>query len=435
MCHRGDRMKKWKMAAWCFLVSGVISWSTAQAREVVEAGAGYHQVQPGDTLWRLAEEYFGEADQWQVLQHLNQEVEPRLLQPGAVIDLGLTMSPFPAEVLHVEGEVRLSDPGVGTTFLMSGMAVTAGQWVETGAYAFVTLLFQNGERVVLPSQSRAMFSEGEFLGDVKIHLDNGEIESYVPKERKRKPNFEVITPGGILGVRGTHFRVLNRADDTRTSILEGGVSLLPSVSMTLASMTPLSAGKGALLTGAGDLQVVDLLPAPALQESHREESDQLRLVLSPVSGAQSYRIQLAGDPGFSTIVRDITSSVGEAVFDELPEGFYHVRVSATDSLGIEGWYRHHLVFHRPIVVQVASDDSGHTFGWTEATGAHYQLQLASDEAFSDLLVDLVFEENSGVRLRRIPPGNIYWRLLVSDAGSEGEARHVAGTGILNVARQ
>lgn len=428
-------MKNWKMAVGVCLAFGVHPWSIVQANEVADTGVGYHQVQPGDTLWRLAEEYYGEADQWQVLQYLNQEVEPRLLQPGAVIDLGLAMSPFPAEVLHVEGEVWLSDSVGGTTLLLPGMTVAVDQWVETGAYAFLTLLFQNGERVVLPSQSRAMFSMGEFLGDMKVHLNDGEIESYVPRERRIKSSFEVITPGGILGVRGTHFRALSRADNTHTSILEGEVALQPLASVTLASITSINAGEGARLTSVGDLQVVDLLPAPVLHESRREESDKLRLMLSPVSGAFSYRIQLARDPGFSTIVRDTTSSIGDVVFEELPEGFYHVRVSAIDALGIEGRYRHHLVFHRPIAVQVNADDGGHTFGWTEAAGVNYRLQLASDEAFTDLLVDLVFEENSGVRLSRIPPGNTHWRLLVSDAGVEEDARHVAGKGMLNVARQ
>ncbi|MGV8429354.1 FecR domain-containing protein, partial [Pseudomonas aeruginosa] len=68
----------------------------------------------------------------------------------------------------------------------------------------VSLLLGDGSRIVLPSSSEVTLHLDEDTGIPQIALRAGQVESYVLKRKSDHDRFQVLTPVGVLGVRGTH---------------------------------------------------------------------------------------------------------------------------------------------------------------------------------------------------------------------------------------
>lgn len=395
-----------------------------------------YEVQPGDTLWQLADEYHGNVERWRELQRLNRIGEPRLMRPGRILDLG-NVPDITATVVHVEGDAwQREEGGQVLTSLVPGQEIMTGQWIETGANAFVTLTMAKRKRVVLPSQSRVRFTARLTEGMIQFHLESGEVESYIPPSDHRRQEFEVLTPTGIIGVRGTHFRVSHDSGESRATVLDGTVAFMyPTTSGEEHSYsTVLQAGQGALLDVTGELRLVGLLDAPQLLESRRGRDGELELSLSPMPEAHAYRVNIDRDPRFETIIRGGTFLTPDIRFDNMPEGFYYARVSAVDAMGIEGWSGQHLLFHRPFFTYVEPYDGGYEFRWTNIPGVEYRLQFSNESAFVDPFFDLALE-SSGVKLSSLPYGSFYWRLLIRPLREGDDEVYVVDSGELIVSRQ
>lgn len=429
-------MKKKASAFYATALLMIMPWSSSYSSDehADHAGGGLHhvhdglyEVQPGDTLWQLADEYHGDVEHWRELQRLNQVAEPRLLRPGRLLDLGALLEAT-ATVVHVHGDAWQTGER-SPSRLMPGQEIIDGQWLETGSNSFVTLLLPEGERVVLPSRSRIKFTANSIDGAIRFHLEQGEVESYVPSSPPRRGVFDVVTPTGIIGVRGTHFRVLHEGGELRTSVVDGSTAILGSASAPAV----LQAGEGALINTDGELYQVDLLEAPRVLESRYGVGGKLEISLSSIPNAHAYRVQLDHNSNFETIVQDGTFLTTEIGFDEVPEGFYYARVSAIDTLGIEGWSEQSLIFHRPISAYIEVHNGVHEFHWTRVPGVDYQLQLSSEESFIRPFVDLTLGNSRGAKLRNLPPGEFYWRLLASS--QDGDVDQLVDSGVLSVVRQ
>lgn len=380
-------------------------------------------VRPGDTLWDIAEKYYGDPETWPSIGDANSVTIPKHLQPGAVLKVTPQQS-FPGRVEHLTGNVWL----LGDTprrALSIGDLVSVGTLLEVDSGAFLTLQFGDGARIVLPSNTRVRLDEGEGGLGVEVALLEGGVESRVPKNRASMQRFNVVTPSGNLGVRGTHFRVAYRNDaSTTTSVLEGVVDASFGT-----HQADLNAGRGVWASSDGGFNVVDLLPPPGLLSSGAGEGDALELALTSVAGASNYRAQLATDPDFLNIVRDETSVDGNFRFQALDGGFYHVRLTARDSHNIESLSQRELLFHRPAGVGVEYHQGEWIFHWDRHPRASYQLQLSTDPDFTSLIVDQSLQDATGSRISRLEPHTYYWRLLVAPEGAGSS--HLAGSGKLN----
>lgn len=393
-----------------------------------------HRVAPGETLWEIAEHYYGDADAWVRIGRANDIGVPIHLQPGTLLDIDPVPS-FPGIVEHVTGGVwRVAQRG--REALCQGDRLRAGESLATDADGFVTLRFGDGARIVLPSNTRVTLRKPEEGQGVSVSLDEGGVESRVPKNPARMQGFDVTTPTGSLGVRGTHFRAAYRDDASTTSVLEGLVDAELG-----GQQADVGAGRGAWGSAEGGFGVVDLLPAPRVQSpglggadgavDGQDESDSLRLALSEVRGASQYRAQLATDPDFLNVVRDARTSGRCLAFSGLSAGFYHARLTAISDKGVEGLPGHELVFHRPAAAHVEYRGGEWLFRWDPQPGARYRLQLAASEDFSGLLIERGLEDAAGARIASLPEGEYYWRLMVTPAGADSS--HIVGLGRLNAA--
>ncbi|KPE42634.1 hypothetical protein AOA73_02355, partial [Pseudomonas aeruginosa] len=129
--------------------------------------------------------------------------------------------PLPASVLYLAGDAWKLDAKGNQTPLEEGMDIDELEGVKTSPTAFVSLLLGDGSRIVLPSSSEVTLHLDEDTGIPQIALRAGQVESYVLKRKSDHDRFQVLTPVGVLGVRGTHFRARTEDGQALTEVLDG----------------------------------------------------------------------------------------------------------------------------------------------------------------------------------------------------------------------
>lgn len=156
----------------------------------------------------------------------------------------------------------------------------------------------------------------------------------------------------------------------------------------------------------------------------------------PAARANDYRLQLAVDPGFNTLVFD--EWLGDYIgieLSELPDNGqqFYWRIAARNSLGSSsftaGWYFTNGPSGPPAVPSLSSPQNGNnasgptvTFYWNEAARANdYRLQVAFDSGFSELVFDEWVGDYIGIQLNGFQDigDQFYWR--VSARNSLGES--------------
>ncbi|WP_417661970.1 FecR family protein [Pseudomonas sp.] len=260
--------------------------------------------------------------------------------------------PLPAKVEALEGEAWLIDKRGTETPLVEGMEVKREQGIRTGSNAYVALLLGDDSRIVLPAQSSVVLLSEKKVMQVK--LLQGQVESYVSKREPQVEHFQILTPVGVLGVRGTHFRArqVEGEDTVLTEVLSGSVAAEREERYEVPSM--INAKQGMRIVPDGDLNAVDLLPGPQLlgQQGSAAAQKGWTILIKPLPGAKRYRVQVASDPRFMRIKREQFSNSTEVSFFGLDLPLYYVRISAFDELGLEGLTSiYHVMHFLPVATQ------------------------------------------------------------------------------------
>lgn len=262
--------------------------------------------------------------------------------------------PLPAIVQHLTGEAWKLDVGGKVTPLQEGMTIDEQEGVRTSAAAFVSLLLGDGSRVVLPSSSQVRLHLDEKQLIPQVMLEQGQAEAYVIKRATDYDRFQIVTPVGVLGVRGTHFRVRDDGEQSVLEVLDGQVAVnRDSKAGPSDSEVKVGARQGLLFKKQGELEPLALLPAPKLigQDGQKGDAPVWRLYLRPLAGAQRYRAQVATDKAFMNIKQENFSSEPKMSFTGLKASFYHVRLSAYDAHGLEGETGVYDIFYYPPAAQ------------------------------------------------------------------------------------
>ena len=257
-------------------------------------------------------------------------------------------SVFPAQVLEIEGDVLLVErQGVGLAQpirLSSGDQLQLHDVIQTYGQSFISIELGDGVRMVLPSNSRVQLAQvNNRLARIK--LLSGRIENYVPKRSKAKSNvFEIQTPAVVLGVRGTYFRAEYHPDRqiSTANVLEGTVAV--STLGTCAAPLMIQAGQGVSVQTSIPEQATALLDGPVLIEKNKDAqiNEQVQIQVEPVVGAVKYHAELSLDNAFLNKYRESFSTTNQLLFNDIPSGFYFLRLTAIDAKGIEGQYTEHF---------------------------------------------------------------------------------------------
>ncbi|MFM2053942.1 MAG: hypothetical protein RL456_1979 [Pseudomonadota bacterium] len=398
-----------------------------------------------DTLIALGRRFLADPGQWPQLQARNRIADPRRMPAGTVLRIPLRLmaaEPVPARVLSASGDVRDTD---GRTVAV-GQAVPQGGSLRTGD-GQATIELVDGTVLRLRSAtslqvdaSRRLPQAGGALSGVRV--EEGQVEVKAQKAPAGGlPGFRVSTPQGLLGVRGTEFRVTvdGRAEVTRNEVLEGLV------------MTGGHDGRPGQAVGAGFGVVVDRtgeVPAPARLPGApdlsawpaRQERLLVRFPVGPQPGAVAFRGQVAAaaDERFERVLKDVRTAGAELRFADLPDGDYVVRVRAEDARGLQGLDARHAFTLKarpepPLPTspgpQAILSGSRLDLAWATVEEARsYRLQLARTEDFREPLQDRRGLAAPASQVEGLAPGRYFWRVAsergATDQGPFGAVHRV-----------
>ncbi len=415
---------------WAVVV--VVSWALATdavgaaAATPGEAVFSYTTVQ-GDTLIGLGRRFLVEPGQWPELARLNSVQKPNRMPRGTVLRIPLRLmatESAPAVVTAVSGDARAAGK-TGDAPLVVGQAVPEGTELRTGD-GNITVRLVDGTVLRLRAASRLQIEESNRVpraGVVRsgVVLQQGQIEVQARPAAAGRPGFRVGTPTGVLGVRGTEFRVHveSAAGATRGEVLEGAVSA------TGAAAQPgqlVKAGFGVVVDGAGRVAPpVQLLPAPNLSQLPAlQERPLVRFSLPAVFGATGFRAQVAREAGFDQVLTEVQTASNELRIGDLADGDYVLRVRGVDANGLQGLDADHRfrlkarpeppLPQAPAPRAVIVGDRVELAWTSNPQASSYRVQLSRSNDFSAPLRDLRGQTAGTLALAGLAPGSYFWRL-------------------------
>ena len=407
------------------------------AAPFAQAQEWLYTVRPGDNLWNITADYLTRMDYWPRLQALNQVADPEHLPPGMKLRIPaawLKHLPASAQVTNVQGQVRATIAATHQTILVSsGLFLQSGDEIRTGPDGNVTLEFRDGSRLLLQANSElrldALSAYGQTsMVDTRLHLQQGRAENWVTRRPPSGPRYEISTPAATSAVRGTRYRLGMdpAAAIARAEVLEGVVEVRGA-----RKTRTVAKGFGALAeTGKPLAPLAPLLEPPAVAElppvvTHAP----IQLSFPALKGAIAYRVQIAPTEQFETLLFDAISPMPAIRGPNPPDGDYVLRVRGIDARGLEGRDAHHRFrLHArpepPFLVRPADRsivlENALSFEWSEPQNAAvYHFQLAADERFTTLLLDLPEQARSRLTPDRpLEPGGYYWRVATRNAAGQ-----------------
>lgn len=386
-----------------------------------------YTVKQSETLYGLSRTYLSSPEAWRQLQAANRVRIPQRMPVGFRLSIPRRLLKFTPVAMRVQ---TFSGPvSIGGAEPRKGQDIAEGAIVSTGADGFVVIAGADGSRVALPSNTRVRIGQARrYLllqaTDIELDVERGKAEVQAAKQAPDS-RFRVLTPVAVTAVRGTVFRAgySEEAAASASETIEGTVAVA-SAKAELA----LPAGFGAAARADGGLAKEALLPAPALLDAARVQTE-LRATFdfAPIDLARAYRIQVARDAGFLDVISEVESATPHAEFDGLKNGTYFVRAAAFSAAGLQG-LEEAFSFRRQRVGLAADAGQsglpdGFRFAWqAEGEGASlFRFQLfGAGEGFLPL-VDEPALTSPQMTVTALRPGTYRWRVGVIQTTPDGSA--------------
>lgn len=401
-----------------------------------------YRARQGDTLIALGKELLERPNDWPQIQALNNIADPRRIPLGKLIRIPLRLlkgERIPGRVDETVGTASLVLAGGAPAPVRVGDAVPEGARVETGNDGYVTIRLADGSLLKVQAASQAVleqsrkYPQGNFFSSA-WRLIAGRVEAIVTELTGGEPRFEVRTPQGTLGVRGTEFRVASEAAkaETRGEVLKGAVEVGAAAKAKAAAPAPtrVDAGFATIVDAVGKVAPpIALLPAPDLSAlPELNERLLVRFDVPAVSGAAAYRAQVARDRDFQQVAGEAVTPSGALRFADLEDRAWFLRVRAIDARGIEGKdavfaFRLKARPEPPIQSAPAPRSKlralGVAFAWTRnPDAATYDFQLARDDDFTKPVVERRALGDTSLALEGLAPGTYTWRVASIRAGND-----------------
>lgn len=443
-------MRAAALAALLLLAGAAVAQPAARAATAAEAGEAehVHTLQPGDTLIGLGQRLFAEPGHWREVARLNRVRDPYRMPVGSTLRIPLRLlrsEGASAAVTAVRGSVLGAG---GTAALASGQQLAEGSEIVTGADGQASLRLVDGTVLRLRAGSRLRIDESRRWPTVDatrsaVRLEQGRVEVQAQPARGGQPGFRIGTPQGVLGVRGTEFRVESEGGRTRAEVLEGLVaaSAVGAAGAAGAAVQPVAAGFGTVIDATGVATPLPLLPPPATaQLPALHERPLVRLEMQPLAGATAWRVQIGVDERFEQLLADVRSATPELRIAGLDDGRHPMRLRAVDANGLEGRdalatlvlkARPEPPLPRAPAPRAVIGGSRADFAWTASSQAQrYRVQIARVDAgtaaataataFAAPLRDEAGLTDTTLAVEGLAPGPYLWRLAsVRGDGDQG----------------
>ena len=395
-----------------------------------------YTVVDGDNLWNLSEQHLDKVTRFEQLRKLNNIENPKRLQPGTRIRVPLAWirsNPVAAKIISITGIAEIQRARSSTTEPAKvGSLMQLGDQLSTEDDSSVAIEFADKSVLSLHENSLVHFDHLSAHGvtgmvDSRLNLLKGRMETKVTPAVGPGSRFEIETPSAISAVRGTVYRalVMDNGDKSNIEVLHGKVAVSGANKQLLVNK-----GYGTqVATGQPPLPPKALLPAPIFEPIPDTITEiNWRLAWSEVAGAKAYRVEVATENVFDTLVWEGITEYNRAAFPDLLDGHYAVRVRAIDSLGLEGINQQAMIqlnaqpqppiALKPVDQQVFREQPP-SLQWTAADNAKaYRLEIAADDKFTQPLLDKTLTDSQFDTASLSALGHYYWRL--SSIASDGE---------------
>ncbi len=391
-----------------------------------------YRIQAHDTLESIVRRYLTSRSDIATLELINHISNPRHLRIGATLLAPRSRLRTEVATLRVDsfsGQVS-AGPAAAPSQVKVGGLVREGDVIATGPNSFVTLAFEDGTLMSLPSLTRASIEAVHrvLLNDSierLILIERGRATYEVTPLRAPRDRFEVRTPMAVAAVRGTEFRVDYDPEATRSiiEVLEGEVAERDDGDADYAEV---ETGVAAEYRASQPRRSLVSLPAaPDLQRPGRvQDAANVEFAVDAPKPGNLYRVQLADDAGFTELFAETIATQGAAEFSNVPNGTFFVRATAVNSDGVEGVPRTYSFERRftSLSAGVAASPAragprSYVFKWPAGGEGKltYQFILAKDRALQRRVVDEAGLTRTELSLVDLPPGTYYWRVTMTQS--------------------
>lgn len=382
----------------------------------------------GDTLSSIALQFTNKTENWSAIGQINHIGADTHIPIGTPIVIPATLlpdEPSEARVVALSGTIAAKTADGAPVMIALGTKITEGMQIDTGNNSFLTLSLPDASRISVPSNSRIRLSKLRMARYTKsprteINLLRGHIESQVSPLDQNKGRFEIHSPLGVAGVRGTNFRVGITDKGTTNEVLSGKVEVGQPGKPPALVLHP---GQGNVIDAKSVGKPVPLLPAPQLAENPLlTDPTSAQISLTPVSGAMAYHVQISRDAQGQDIFSETESSGNKFAIQGVRAGNYFARISSIDKYGLEGPARIQPISLKlqaaagtaKITLQsppyVSSSDAKHvTLRWVAESGKKFNVQVAHDSGFTWLLFNTTTNAPEAT-LPRPPFGTYFTRV-------------------------
>ncbi len=397
-----------------------------------------YTTRPGDTIWDISKKHLKSVHYWSRVQQHNDVDIARQLSPGTRLRIPVEWLKTPvatANVVSVTGNVEHITADESTTSPLAARDTLAiGDRIRTATNSSALIQFADGSTLLIQQNSEVEFNSLSAYGetgmvDTRLRLQQGRVETSVKKLRQNGSRYEITTPAAVAAVRGTQFRVAYENDQSTmgSEVVEGKINVAAA-----GADQGINEGFGTITEkGQPPLPPVKLLPAPTLANI----ADRIRYLPYPLQwtalqGAQQYRIQLSPESAPETLAYESLGERNTHELGQVDDGAYILKIRGIDKLGLEGFSAEKTITIDTQFPTVSGLQPEHEasisaapyhFSWDKLDGVvEYRIQLASDSAFTHLIIDETVDFTNFIHNSNLQQGDYFWRVAAYDKdGNQG----------------
>lgn len=403
-----------------------------------------YTVRQGDTLWDLCLTYTDIKNCWQKIGPYNDVEYPRSLAPGTRVRFPvawLKTKPVDVEIIYVSGNVQVTTESTMTTTpspkqpaqtAKSGDRLAMGSHIQTGEASTASLKFADGSVLVLEPNSHIVLDTLSQHGnggmvDTRVNLLQGTAKSQV-KKHTPSSRFRVSTPSAVAAVRGTDFRISTSDDVMLGEVFEGAVDVSNPASKTgviVAQAYGIKAEKGRPIS-----EPKQLLNAPVLITPQTNQALPFTLEWQPIASADHYKVELLATGSDEKVLSSNVTTQTTHEVTATDSGCYRLRVSAIDTIGLQGMPTQHDVCGtyppEAAILSFTPADSASSptplqLSWSEVAGAKQYLVEVSDTAKFNAILHTYTTENTLFTVTDTLPETVYVRVTtIAEYGVTGQ---------------
>lgn len=436
-------MKTWQYA----MVAIVLLFSVVSAEvEKVQADDDIflYKTIPGDSLWNIAQRHLHSIKLWIDLKKINGLPNDDYIEPGTLIkvprkwlktnDSTATLVNAVGTVKIINGEKQTLEFGQDFTE-KDNLVLATGDTVITGDDGLATILFKDGSRLLLQSNSELLLNDLIALGDgslsdIKLQLDKGSLENRVYSSPISNTNYEVKTATATTSVRGTVFRMNLDNDNSVTEVVSGKVAARSEENESVAELL---AGQAIIISKDGDAKHIEMLPPPVFTKFPQLiEAVPIKIDVEVVDNVMGYSAKIIPVGSDEQDAVSSMRSEGHVLLgNDLPDGRYKMMVSAIDQNNVTGQPAAYefILNARPFAAVLTAPVQSEkvllrnlTFKWDKANdeAKTFYLQVARDSKFRDIVIDADNLAEPNYKPEDLLSGIYFWRVAsIDENGKRG----------------